>query len=211
MLEPEPCHLMSLPPELRLHVYEHVLSQSDGLPRFTTLAVVDEVYLEERAAYAADLARLTRTCREICNEAMPILLHQCNVDFFVEDGDDRMSYGDGSPSLGRLDEGRLMDEMTLRNLRHAKVCIFPLDISASETLCERIRQVVVWLLRSHDLKTITVLVRPFMLNFDVDFMAFGKAMAALKGMQRRPTITVDPEGLEFQRLGLEVLAKMLDE
>jgi len=80
-----PCHILRLPPELRLHIYDHLFGQKTHL----SVYVLDDVYIDSESKTSqvcSDAIALLRTCKLIHAEASPIFYDAVTLRIWLEDG-----------------------------------------------------------------------------------------------------------------------------
>ncbi|KAK3704167.1 hypothetical protein LTR37_014007 [Vermiconidia calcicola] len=108
------CHLLSLPAELRLHIYDFYFERRtptmiyDGkfsITRGTPLDLIEEGEIRHSAA-------LLRTCRTIAAEAQPLLLKNSQVWLFAEEPNRLVATDEGWRTYGKLEEREILSQLS---------------------------------------------------------------------------------------------------
>ncbi|KAI7158941.1 hypothetical protein KC316_g13740 [Hortaea werneckii] len=144
--------LLSLPPELRIQIFSHVLSSASSRRPFLAL---DEI-LAERSTTTRPLKQtaILSVCRTTFNDSIDMLYDLAAVEISI--GSSRQ-FQEGSPtSLDSL--GALQDSQLLRNLRHLELEVMydGSRLAAIERVASRIRRLAAVLNETQKLKTLAI-------------------------------------------------------
>lgn len=122
-----PCHLLDLPPELRLEIYGWLFDAALEVQ----LDVLDDIFIDADITGPPEAflgVKLLQTCRIIHKEAEPILYHHAVFNLEVADGEERLDDDHLAVNLGSIHNCRYL----LHRIRMAKLTMystrFPVDI-----------------------------------------------------------------------------------